>query len=153
PIAFNVLPHVDVFLESGYTKEEMKMQNEGCKIMHLPEFRASVTCVRVPVYRAHSVAVSAEFEKKVSVEQAREVLAKAPGLELVLFLYLRAFSRPIVRKAFVNHSEAADLGLQLCVCRDPHRKDRPGLQERYLLDRMALLPAARCVYYACRLVD
>jgi aspartate-semialdehyde dehydrogenase len=83
PIAFNVLPHVDVFLESGYTKEEMKMQNEGRKIMHLPGFRASVTCVRVPVYRAHSVAVSAEFEKKVSVEQAREVLAKAPGLELV----------------------------------------------------------------------
>jgi aspartate-semialdehyde dehydrogenase len=83
PIAFNVLPHVDVFLESGYTKEEMKMQNEGRKIMHLPEFRASVTCVRVPVYRAHSVAISAEFEKKVSVEQAREVLAKAPGLELV----------------------------------------------------------------------
>jgi aspartate-semialdehyde dehydrogenase len=83
PIAFNVLPHVDVFLESGYTKEEMKMQNEGRKIMHLPEFRASVTCVRVPVYRAHSVAVSAEFERKVSVEHAREVLAKAPGLELV----------------------------------------------------------------------
>ena len=83
PIAFNLLPHVDSFLESGYTKEEMKMQNEGGKIMHLPEFRASVTCVRVPIYRAHSVAVSAEFEKKVSVEQAREVLAKAPGLELV----------------------------------------------------------------------
>src|SRR5947209_8293694 len=83
PIAFNVLPHVDVFLEGGYTKEEMKMENEGRKIMHLPGFRASVTCVRVPVYRAHSVAVSAEFEKKVSVEQAREVLAKAPGLELV----------------------------------------------------------------------
>jgi aspartate-semialdehyde dehydrogenase len=82
-IAFNVLPHVDVFLESGYTKEEMKMQNEGAKIMHLPEFKASVTCVRVPVYRAHSVAVNAEFEKQVSVEQAREVLAKAPGLELV----------------------------------------------------------------------
>jgi aspartate-semialdehyde dehydrogenase len=83
PIAFNVLPHVDVFLEGGYTKEEMKFQNEGRKIMHLPDFRASVTCVRVPVYRAHSVAVSAEFERKVSVEQAHEVLAKAPGLELV----------------------------------------------------------------------
>jgi len=83
PIAFNVLPHVDVFEESGYTKEEMKFQNEGRKIMHLPEFRASVTCVRVPVYRAHSIAVSAEFEKQVSIEQAREVLAKAPGLELV----------------------------------------------------------------------
>jgi aspartate-semialdehyde dehydrogenase len=83
PIAFNVLPHVDSFLSSGYTKEEMKMQNEGRRIMHLPDFRASVTCVRVPVYRAHSVAVSAEFERPVSVEQAHEVLAKAPGLELV----------------------------------------------------------------------
>src|SRR5438105_2130477 len=83
PIAFNLLPHVDSFLETGYPKEEMKMQNEGRKIMHLPQFRASVTCVRVPVYRAHSVAVSAEFERPVSVEHAREVLAKAPGLELV----------------------------------------------------------------------
>ena len=83
PIAFNVLPHVDSFLPGGYTKEEMKMQDEGRRIMHLPEFRASVTCVRVPVYRAHSVAVSAEFERPVSVEEAHEVLAKAPGLELV----------------------------------------------------------------------
>jgi aspartate-semialdehyde dehydrogenase len=83
PIAFNVLPHVDSFLAGGYTKEEMKMQNEGRRIMHLPEFRASVTCVRVPVYRAHSVAISAEFDRPVSVEEAHEVLAKAPGLELV----------------------------------------------------------------------
>ena len=83
PIAFNVLPHVDSFLENGYTREEMKMQNEGRKIMHLPDFRASVTCVRVPVYRAHSVAISAEFERPVSLEAAREALAKAPGLELV----------------------------------------------------------------------
>jgi aspartate-semialdehyde dehydrogenase len=82
-IAFNVLPHVDSFLPSGYTKEEMKMENEGRKIMHHPTFRASVTCVRVPVYRAHSVAVSAEFEKPVSVEAAREVLRRAPGLEVV----------------------------------------------------------------------
>ena len=59
------------------------MQDEAEKIMHLPEFRVSATCVRVPVHRAHSVAVSAEFERSVSVEQAREVLAKAPGLELV----------------------------------------------------------------------
>jgi aspartate-semialdehyde dehydrogenase len=83
PIAFNLLPHVDSFLETGYTKEEMKMQNEARKIMHLPQFCASVTCVRVPVYRAHSVAASAEFERTVSLERAREVLAKAPGLELV----------------------------------------------------------------------
>ncbi|MGB8339994.1 MAG: aspartate-semialdehyde dehydrogenase [Chthoniobacterales bacterium] len=83
PIAFNVLPQVDSFLESGYTKEEMKMQNEGRKIMHLPNFFASVTCVRVPVYRAHSVALSAEFERPVSVDSAREVLSDAPGLDLV----------------------------------------------------------------------
>jgi len=82
-IAFNVLPHVDSFLPTGYTKEEMKMQNEGRKIMHHDTFRASVTCVRVPVYRAHSVAVSAEFAKPVSVEAARAVLAKAPGIDLV----------------------------------------------------------------------
>ena len=82
-IAFNVLPHVDAFLPSGYTKEEMKMENEGRKIMHHPTFRASVTCVRVPVYRAHSVAVSAEFERPVTVEAARAVLAQAPGLDVV----------------------------------------------------------------------
>jgi aspartate-semialdehyde dehydrogenase len=82
-IAFNVLPHVDSFLPTGYTKEEMKMENEGRKIMHHPAFRASVTCVRVPVYRAHSVAVSAEFAKPVSVARARKVLAKAPGIDVV----------------------------------------------------------------------
>ncbi len=82
-IAFNVLPQVDSFLPDGYTKEEMKMQNEGRKIMHHPGFRASVTCVRVPVYRSHSVAVTAEFEKPVTVAAARAILAKAPGLDVV----------------------------------------------------------------------
>jgi aspartate-semialdehyde dehydrogenase len=82
-IAFNVLPHVDSFLPTGYTKEEMKMENEGRKIMHHPTFRASVTCVRVPVYRAHSVAITAEFDKPVSAESAREVLKKAPGLDVI----------------------------------------------------------------------
>jgi aspartate-semialdehyde dehydrogenase len=82
-IAFNVLPHVDVFLASGYTREEAKIENEGRKIMHHPGFRASVTCARVPVFRAHSVAVSAEFEKPVSVETALAVLKKAPGLDVV----------------------------------------------------------------------
>lgn len=82
-IAFNVLPQVDSFLPTGYTKEEMKMENEGRKIMHHPGFKASVTCVRVPVYRAHSIAVSAEFEKPVTVEAARAVLKKAPGLDVI----------------------------------------------------------------------
>lgn len=82
-IAFNALPQVDSFLADGYTKEEMKLQHEGRKMMHLPDFLASVTCVRVPVYRAHSVAMSAEFERPVSVGAARDALAKAPGLDLV----------------------------------------------------------------------
>jgi aspartate-semialdehyde dehydrogenase len=82
-IAFNVIPQVDSFLPTGYTKEEMKMENEGRKIMHHKKFRASVTCVRVPVYRSHSVAVSAEFEKPVTIAAARAVLKKAPGLDLV----------------------------------------------------------------------
>ncbi|HSI62215.1 MAG TPA: aspartate-semialdehyde dehydrogenase, partial [Candidatus Saccharimonadia bacterium] len=82
-IAFNALPQVDSFLDTGYTKEEMKMENEGRKIMHHPNLRASVTCVRVPIFRAHSVAVSAEFEKPVSIEAAYDVLRKAKGLDLV----------------------------------------------------------------------
>jgi aspartate-semialdehyde dehydrogenase len=82
-IAFNVLPHVDSFLPNGYTKEEMKMQNEGRRIMHHPTFRASVTCVRVPVYRAHSVAVTAEFERPISLQAARSALEEAPGLDIV----------------------------------------------------------------------
>lgn len=82
-IAFNVLPHVDSFLPDGYTREEMKMQAETRRILHLPDFRASVTCVRVPVYRAHSVAVSAEFARPVSLAGARAALAEAPGLQVV----------------------------------------------------------------------
>src|ERR1700731_1230687 len=78
PIAFNVLPQVDVFLESGYTKEEVKFVNESRKLMHHPSLRASITCVRVPVFRAHSVAVYAEFQQPVSVDRARDVLAKFP---------------------------------------------------------------------------
>lgn len=82
-IAFNVIPQVDAFLDSGYTKEEMKMQNEGRRIMHLPMFRASVTCVRVPVYRAHSVAVSAEFERPVNLAEARAAIDAFPGVRVV----------------------------------------------------------------------
>lgn len=81
-IAFNVIPQVDSFLETGYTKEEMKMQNEGRRIMHLPNFKASVTCVRVPVYRAHSVAVSAEFEDPVTLHEARDAVTAFPGVHI-----------------------------------------------------------------------
>jgi aspartate-semialdehyde dehydrogenase len=81
-IAFNVIPRVDIFLENGYTKEEMKMQYEGGKIMSHPTFKASVTCVRVPVYRAHAIAINAEFERHVTPQAAREVLATAPGIKV-----------------------------------------------------------------------
>lgn len=81
-IAFNALPHVDVFQDSGYTKEEMKMLNESRKILGLPNLMCSTTCVRIPVMRAHSIAINAEFEKPVDVERAREVVSKFPGAEL-----------------------------------------------------------------------
>lgn len=82
-IAFNLFPHVDAFLDNGYTKEEMKFINESRKIMHAPNLMVTATCVRVPVYRAHSEAVNLEFERPMSVAQVRDLLAKAPGVKLV----------------------------------------------------------------------
>jgi len=70
-IAFNVIPHVDVFQEGGYTKEEWKMLNEGRKILGLPDLNVTCTCVRVPVYRSHSVSITAQFEKPITVEDAK----------------------------------------------------------------------------------
>jgi aspartate-semialdehyde dehydrogenase len=79
-LALNLFPHVDVFLENGYTKEEMKMLNETRKILGDERIRVSATCVRVPVLRAHSVAVHVETEKKLTVAEARAALAGAPGV-------------------------------------------------------------------------
>ena len=81
-IAFNVIPQVDSFLDSGYTKEELKLQNEARRIMHLPSFKASVTCVRVPVFRAHCVAVNAEFQERVTLAEARQAISSFRGIEL-----------------------------------------------------------------------
>jgi aspartate-semialdehyde dehydrogenase len=82
-IAMNVIPQVDTFGADGYTGEEHKMMLESRKIMGLPHLRVSATCVRVPVLRAHSVAVTAEFERPVSVEEARAAIAAFPGAQLV----------------------------------------------------------------------
>jgi len=79
-ILFNLFPHVDIFMENGYTKEEMKMINETKKIMNAPNMGISATCVRVPVLRSHSEAVWIETEKKITPEEAREILKKSPGL-------------------------------------------------------------------------
>ncbi|KAB2644076.1 MAG: aspartate-semialdehyde dehydrogenase [Verrucomicrobia bacterium] len=82
-IAFNLLPHIDSFLDNGYTREEMKFQNESQRIMHLPNLKASVTCVRVPVYRAHSISIHAEFENPLSLAKAQDALIAAPGIDLI----------------------------------------------------------------------
>ncbi len=82
-IAFNVIPQVDSFLENGYTKEEMKMHFEGQKILHAPDLKASVTCVRVPVFRSHAVSVTAVFSDKPSVEAAREAISAAEGVQVI----------------------------------------------------------------------
>ncbi|HVM60313.1 MAG TPA: aspartate-semialdehyde dehydrogenase [Verrucomicrobiae bacterium] len=82
-IAFNLFPHVDVFLDNGYTKEEMKFVNESRKIMHHATLKISATCVRVPVYRAHSEAVNIEFERPITAAEARAILSKAPGVQVV----------------------------------------------------------------------
>jgi len=82
-IAFNVIPQVDVFTDNGYTKEELKMLHEGRKILELQELRVSCTCVRVPVYRSHSVSITAQFEKPVDVAAARAAYAGKPGIQVI----------------------------------------------------------------------
>lgn len=82
-IAFNVIPHIDEFMDNGFTKEEMKMVNETRKILEAPQIQISATCVRVPVFRSHAEAVWVETEKPVSVEQAKEWFSKVPNLEVV----------------------------------------------------------------------
>ena len=83
PIACNLIPQIGGFNAQGYSSEEMKMQNEGRKIMHLPQLRVNCTCVRVPVMRSHSESITIEFEREVDVVQARALLAQAPGVRVV----------------------------------------------------------------------
>ena len=82
-IAFNCLPHIDVFLENGYTKEEMKMVNETQKIMRDESIMVSPTAVRVPVVNAHSEAINVEMENPASADEVRDLLSKSPGLQIV----------------------------------------------------------------------
>jgi len=82
-IAFSLIPHIDVFYDNGYTKEELKMLNESRKMLHDPNLMISCTCVRVPVLRAHSEALNLEFENDITPEEARAILSTAPGVKLV----------------------------------------------------------------------
>lgn len=94
-IAYNLIPQIGGEQYMGYTSEEMKMQNEGRKIMHLPELKVSCTCVRVPVVRSHSISVSLHFDQQVTVQQAREAIAAAPGCRLVDDLANKQYPMPL----------------------------------------------------------
>ena len=94
-IAYNLIPQIGGEQFEGYTSEEMKLHNEGRKIMHLPELNVTCTCVRVPVIRSHSISVSCHFDVPVTVEQAREVIAKAPGCRLVDNLGAKQYPMPL----------------------------------------------------------
>ena len=94
-IAYNLIPQIGGEQFEGYTSEEMKMQNEGRKIMHLPELKVTCTCVRVPVVRSHSISVSCHFDTPVTVAQAREVIANAPGCKLVDDLSKKMYPMPL----------------------------------------------------------
>jgi aspartate-semialdehyde dehydrogenase len=94
-IAFNIIPQIDVFLENGYTKEEMKMVNETKKIMEDQSIRVTATTVRVPVFYGHSEAVNVETERKLSAAEARELLGKAPGVKVVDDPVNRRYPMPI----------------------------------------------------------
>ena len=128
-IAYNLIPQIGGEQFEGYTSEEMKMQNEGRKIMPLPELRVSCTCVRVPVVRSHSISVSVHFDKPVTVAEAREVLKDAPGVKLVDDLKNKQYPMPLDTSdqdtGFVGRIRpdlTDDNGLCLWCCGDQVRK-------------------------------
>ena len=128
-IAFNLIPQIGGEQFEGYTSEEMKMQNEGRKIMHLPELKVSCTCVRVPVVRSHSISVSCHFDVPVTVEQVRQAIAKAPGCKLVDDLQNKQYPMPldtsdqdIVFVGRIRPDLTDDNGVCLWCCGDQVRK-------------------------------
>ena len=128
-IAFNLIPQIGGEQFEGYTSEEMKMQNEGRKIMHLPELKVSCTCVRVPVVRSHSISVSLHFDKHISVKEAQEAIAKAQGCKLVDDLARKEYPMPldtsdqdIVFVGRIRPDLTDDKGLCLWCCGDQVRK-------------------------------
>ena len=128
-IAYNLIPQIGGESFEGYTSEEMKMQNEGRKIMHLPELNVSCTCIRVPVVRSHSISVTCTFDKPVSVEDARKVIAAAPGCKLVDDLNAKRYPMPletsgqdIVFVGRIRPDLTNENGLCLWCCGDQVRK-------------------------------
>ena len=128
-IAYNLIPKIGSGIENDYTTEEMKMQNEGRKIMHLPELTVSCTCVRVPVVRSHSISVLVRLEDKVSLDDVKEVIANAPGCKLVDDLNNNIFPMPIetsdqdiVFVGRIREDLTDEKGVNIWCCGDQVRK-------------------------------
>lgn len=128
-IAMNVIPHIGDELENGYTDEEMKMQNEGRRILHLPELKVTCTCVRVPVMRSHSISVTLRTARKVSVAEANEAIRAFPGCRLIEDYDGRNYPTPLdtsnqdlVWVGRVREDLTDENGLTLWCCGDQIRK-------------------------------
>ena len=128
-IAYNLIPQIGGEQFEGYTSEEMKLQNEGRKIMHLPELLVSCTCVRVPVVRSHSISATMHFDRPISVAEAREAIANAPGCRLVDDLGNKQYPMPldtsdqdIVFVGRIRPDLTDPCGLSLWCCGDQVRK-------------------------------
>ncbi len=128
-IAYNLIPQIGGEAFEGYTSEEMKMQNEGRKIMHLPELLVNCTCIRVPVVRSHSISVTVKTEKPISVEDAQKIIASAPGCKLVDDLGNKKYPMPLdttdqdlVFVGRIRKDLTDECGLQIWCCGDQVRK-------------------------------
>ena len=128
-IALNVIPFIDAPYGNDYTKEEMKMQNEGRRIMHSPDLKVNCTCVRVPVMRSHSIAVTLRTEKKVSIEDAKAAVAAYPGVQLIEDYEGRCYPTPldtsdqdIVWVGRIRQDLTDENGITLWCCGDQIRK-------------------------------
>ena len=128
-IAYNVIPQIGGEAFDGYTSEEMKLQNEGRKIMHLPALKVSCTCVRVPVVRSHSVSIVVRTREKISVERARQLIAAAPGCRLVDDLTNKRYPMPLdtsdqdlVFVGRIRDDLTSENGLNIWCCGDQVRK-------------------------------
>lgn len=129
PIAGNCLPHIDVFMDNGYTKEEMKMIWETRKILHDPDLKVTATTVRVPVFNSHSESINVEFENPVDVEEVKKILSEAPGVVVVddpahdsYPLALDAAGTDNVYVGRIRRDESVDNGINLWVVADNIRK-------------------------------
>jgi len=128
-IAFNCLPHIDVFYEDGYTKEEQKMMKETKKIMGDDSIQVTATCVRVPVYGGHSESVNIEFEKTYEIEEVRDLLAHSPGIivqdepkENLYPMPINAYERDEVFVGRIRRDPTLKSGLNLWIVADNLRK-------------------------------